>query len=83
MAAKQTPDQIAKSMGFPSAAAAIAWQQRQREMQDLPAQTMSPQPKAQPQTQAGTGHPWLDAILSILPLGGAMQKAGNAMDGKK
>lgn len=82
MPGKQTPDQVAKQMGFPNAAAAMAWQQRQREIQDLPAQTMSPQPQAQP-TQQGTGHPWLDAIISMLPLGNAMNKAGKAMDGKK
>lgn len=80
MAGKQTPDQVAKQMGFPNAAAAMAWQQRQREIQDLPAQTMSPQPQAQTQ---GTGHPWLDAIINMLPLGNALGKAGKAMDGKK
>jgi hypothetical protein len=31
----------------------------------------------------GTGHPWLDAIINMLPLGGALKKAGDAMDGKK
>jgi hypothetical protein len=82
VAGKQNPDQVAKQLGFPSAASMIAWQHRQQEIQDLPAQTMSPQPKAQ-QTPEGTGHPWLDAIINMLPLGGALKKAGDAMDGKK
>jgi hypothetical protein len=82
MPGKQTPDQVAKSLGFPSASAMIAWQARQREIQQLPAQTMSPQPQPQ-QTQQGTGHPWLDAIVNMLPLGNAMSKAGKALDGKK
>ena len=74
MAAGKTPDQVAKSLGFPSAAAMTAWQNKQNEIANMPAQTMSPAQHPAPQVQ-GTGHPWLDAIINMLPLGNAMNKA--------
>lgn len=75
--AHQTPDQMAKQMGFPSAAAMIAWQNKQQQIQNAPAQAVqTAHPQAPPPTQA---EGLLQHILNLLPLGSAMKKAGDAM----
>jgi len=76
-------DRAAREMGYKDAATYLAWQRHQEMIRNLPDTVMQPQPK--PQAQAVPPHDssiW-DTILSYLPLGGAMQKAGKALDGKK
>lgn len=75
--AQQTPDQIARSLGFPSAAALMAFHNHQQQMTNQPTEVAKPAAKAAPAQTPAEGI--LQHILSYLPLAGAMQKAGSAM----
>jgi hypothetical protein len=78
-----TPDEYAKSMGFPNAAVMFAYQQRQHEMLNATTDVVNRAgpPKAQPPVHPVQG--FLESLLQYLPLGNALHKAGDAMDGKK
>lgn len=75
---QQTPDAIARSMGFKNADQMLAWQAHQRAIQNATDEVILPKAKPQPHPAAKS---FLDSIMQYLPLG-VLQKAGKAMDGK-